>query len=229
MAMGNNWMNGGDRKGMFYTKFGAEFWAFFYGGRSVSYNKKTGEWGFTVSGSIGEEIYLVRMESPSKNVSKFVYKPGMWIYNNGLKDGALTGHADGANRGTVTKQDVQVGLAVTSSVVTCGLATEFFIAGTLTKAIVVESSISLTFDIDQTLSDSNGNSPAEKAIGNIAGNTGIVVYNVVQIGFGQGQKLSTVSDVLKTGNTGFRTLDIINSSAGITNDAINMSNTINSK
>ena len=67
------------------------------------------------------------------------------------------GHSDGANRGTVTKQDVEVGIAVVATMVSAGTALE---AEGLGSAIV--SGVSVANNIDDATIDTEGQTISQR-------------------------------------------------------------------
>jgi RHS repeat-associated protein len=131
----------------------------------------------------------------------------------------MQGHSDQANTGYTTKQDIQVGLAVTSIIVTGGLATEAVLAGASYTAIAGETAIPLVFDLDQATTNGQGNSIVERTILN-DNPTAKAAYNGVQVLFGGYSKAQNIVEIGTEGVTTFKAVDYLNGSVGIGNDAV---------
>ena len=101
----------------------------------------------------GEEID--GPDDPPKNV----FQRG-WKAFKRFDDFLLSGHSDGANRGTITEQDKAVGEGAIAIIVTGGAALE---AGT--ALAVVASLPSIASSIDDMTTDASGQTAAQRAAG----------------------------------------------------------------
>ena len=95
----------------------------------------------------GEEIVE---DKPPGKISNFLTNLDRKVVGTS-ENRQFEGGSDGANQGTMTKQDVEVGVAVVATMVTCGAAAE---AEGLGSAIV--SVVSVTNNIDDATIDTKG-------------------------------------------------------------------------
>ncbi len=102
----------------------------------------------------GEEI-----DGPD-DLPKNVFQRG-WDAFKRFDDYLLSGHSDGANRGTITKQDVAVGGAVITTIVTAGAALEAESA--IEATIAVASTIN---SVDDATVNSSGQTIAQRVSSN---------------------------------------------------------------
>lgn len=132
---------------------------------------------------------------------------------NKLEGGA---HGDPGTDQYTTKQDLQVSLGVLGIIVTGGLAAEgYFGAGAV---------YSLLTDIDQCTTDKNGDSFIERQL---ESPTYKAIYNGSQVLNGSIGKYQNLSKIGTEGVSTFKAIEHINSTTGITNDAIGTATNIN--
>ena len=122
--------------------------------------------GFRVNGKLHE----VKDEAPFKikvrnTVKNILYYEG--------------GHADPANTGRVTQQDVIVGCAVVAGIVSCGAAVEAAAVGEGLATVV--SSLGVVNSIDDAFTNSAGLTPSEKYLGGNNPNVVRIVKTTVDV------------------------------------------------
>ena len=140
---------------------------------------------------------------------------------------SLEGHSDGANQGTITKQDVEVGVAVVSTIVTAGTALEAESA--LEATIAVVSTINSIDDATvntsgQTIAQrvSSNNPSANKAV-----NGTKTMTSVVSAGYSAYKVGRTVKDAVKNGTQVIKE-NAVTVATEVTNFASNTYNSIKS-
>jgi len=140
----------------------------------------------------GEEID--GPDDPPKNV----FQRGWGAFKR-FDDYLLSGHSDGANRGTITKQDVAVGGAVIATIVTAGAALEAESA--IEATIAVASTIN---NVDDATVNSSGQTIAQRAsstnpTANKAVNGAKTMTSVALAGYSGYKVGKVVKDAVKNG------------------------------
>ncbi len=114
-------------------------------------------------------------------------------------DKSLEGHSDGANQGTITKQDVEVGVAVAATMMSAGAALEAETAFKTTVAIV-----SAVNSVDDATVNSSGQTVLQKAAANnkTASNTvkvGKTLVSAASVGVSANDVRKVVVEATKKG------------------------------
>ena len=114
-------------------------------------------------------------------------------------DKSLEGHSDGANQGTITKQDVEVGVAVAATMMSAGAALEAETAFKTTVAIV-----SAVNSVDDATVNSSGQTVSQKATANnkTASNTvkvGKTLVSAASVGVSANDVRKVVVEATKKG------------------------------
>ena len=120
-------------------------------------------------------------------------------------DKSLEGHSDGANQGTITKQDVEVGIAVTTALLSTGAA------ATAEKAVdVVFAVASTASSIDDATVNSSGQTASQRVtsnnpVANKVVNTSKTLVSTGSAAYSGSQIVSTVKKSIKQGTQVLKT------------------------
>ena len=124
-----------------------------------------------------------------------------FIKMQGNTYGQWEGHADPANLGTVTKQDVKVGLGVIGAMSGVGMIAE---------GAVAVGTIAVVNGVDDALSNSKGEAKSQQMTDNPAAKTAIGVGKAITSGFTGRASVLNLGETLKTPfKTGSLLLDAI--------------------
>lgn len=116
---------------------------------------------------MGEEVYE---DNPPGKISNFLSNLDRKVVGN-AENRQFEGSGDGANQGTITKQDVEVGVSVISTIMSAGTALEAKGAFETTIAIV-----SATNSIDDATINTSGQSELQRATANNKGARNTVTF-----------------------------------------------------
>ncbi len=157
------------------------------------------------------------------NNNNRITKEGVMNFDKNLSaftklENALQGsaHGDPGTDQYFTKQDVQVTLGVLGIMATGGLAAEGYFG--------IGAAYSLLTDIDQCTTDANGDSFIERRL---ESPTFKAIYNGSQVLNGSIGKYQNLSKIGTEGVSTFKAMEHINSTTGISNDAIGTATNIN--
>jgi len=117
------------------------------------------------SESVDNNDYVSTSDNNDGSLLNNLSDVGSWVYNNILADGAMEGHSDGANTGTITKQDAAVGAGIVGTVATGGglLAAQ----GTITTGMLLFQSANLFINANAITTDFRGETSLTRMVGSL--------------------------------------------------------------